>query len=155
PSSLDAIVYGYLALHIYPELPNSELSTILNTECPRLARFCERMKDQLSSRPISQLKDINLPSFFSDLFSSPSTWFSHNIWRTKIKETKKEKSEAQTTFERKRNLSIVGAVCFVVGYVAWNGIVSIEFGNKENEEYIDSEEQEIEDEADYDEDNET
>ncbi|CAG8793892.1 8012_t:CDS:1, partial [Racocetra fulgida] len=46
-----------------------------------------------------------------------------NIWRSKIEEIKKEKSEAQITFERKRNLSIFGAICFVVGYVTWNGII--------------------------------
>ncbi|KAF0444830.1 Tom37 C-terminal domain-containing protein [Gigaspora margarita] len=148
PSSLDAFVYGYLALHIYTELPNSELSTILNTEYPRLSRFCERMKDRLSSRPISHLPATDLPSFFSGLCSSPRTWFSRNIWRNNIEEVKKEKSEAQIKFERTRNLSIFGAICFVVAFVAWNGIISIEFDEEDDEKYTNSEGKEIAEEID-------
>ncbi|RIB05539.1 hypothetical protein C2G38_2047515 [Gigaspora rosea] len=148
PSSLDAFVYGYLALHIYTELPNSELSTILNTEYPRLSRFCERMKDRLSSRPISHLPATDLPSFFSGLCTSPRTWFSRNIWRNNIEEVKKEKSEAQIKFERTRNLSIFGAICFVVAYVAWNGIISIEFDEEDEEKYTSSEGKEIIEEID-------
>ncbi|CAG8546001.1 8706_t:CDS:2 [Scutellospora calospora] len=114
PSSLDVMAYGYLALHKYSELSNPDLATIFNTEYPRLARFCERMKNYLSSRPISKLPATDLPSFFSGLFSSPHTWFNRNVWKTyNVEGIKKEKSEAQIKFERKRNLSIFGAIGFV------------------------------------------
>ncbi|CAG8682958.1 11956_t:CDS:1, partial [Dentiscutata erythropus] len=151
PSSLDAIAYSYLALHLYAELPDSELSTILNTDYPRLARFCERMKDLLSSRPISHLPSTDLPSFFSGLFTSPRTWFSRNIWRSNIEEVKREKSEAQIKFERTRNLSIFGAICFVTAYITWNGIISIEFGDEDEKEYTGSKGEEIDEEVDYEE----
>ncbi|CAI2167039.1 13616_t:CDS:2 [Funneliformis geosporum] len=126
-STLDIMIYGHLAVHLYSDLPNPNLAIILNTEYPRLARFCELMKNRLSESEIVKLPANDLPSVFTGIFSSPRTWFNNTFWRTRNVEKMPEKSQAEKDFERKRLISITGAVLFMVIYVVWNGIIRIEF----------------------------
>ncbi|CAG8502104.1 4958_t:CDS:2 [Acaulospora morrowiae] len=130
PSTIDVVVYGHLALHLYANLQNSDLSEILKTEYPRLEQFCERMKNRLSSKSINYLPATDLPSVFTGLISSPRTWFT----RTPRMKEKSEKSEAQISFERKRYISIFGAITFIIVYVFWNRIISIELDGEVNED---------------------
>ncbi|CAG8570203.1 8284_t:CDS:2 [Diversispora eburnea] len=130
PSTLDVIVYSHLSLHLYAKLPHPNLSIILNNEYPRLARFCNRMKNRLSSQPINQLPDIDLPSVFTGLIKSPRTWFTSSEVKTSKTEETPQKSEAQIKFERKRNISIFGAIVLMIVHVVWNGIITIEWDDK-------------------------
>jgi glutathione S-transferase len=54
PSTLDAIAYGHLALHCYPNLQNPKLFTMISFEFPNLIQFCQRIttffKDQKINR---------------------------------------------------------------------------------------------------------
>ncbi|CAG8606918.1 14959_t:CDS:2, partial [Acaulospora colombiana] len=125
-STIDAVAYGHLALHLYADLPIPDLPEILNNEYPRLVQFCHRMKSRLSSRPINHLPATDLPSVFSGLIGSPRTWFTRT--------SKTERAEAQIKFERKRNLSILGAITFVIIYVVWNGIITVEWDGVANDD---------------------
>jgi len=146
------MVYGHLATHLYSDLPNPSLAIILNTEFPRLVMFCERMKGRLSEREIVKFPTNDLPSVFTGILRSPRTWFNNTFWRTSNVEKETEKSQAQKDFERKRIISIVGAILFMVTYVIWNRIISIEFISEEEDEKEDKEEENEYDDDDNDDD---
>jgi len=151
------MVYGHLAVHLCSDLPNPNLAIILNTEYPTLAMFCERMKDRLSEKEIVKLPANDLPSVFTGIISSPRTWFNNTFWRTRNVEKKPEKSQVQKDFERKRMISITGAILFMVTYVVWNRIISIEFVNTQEEgeeEEEDEGTEEYDNDDDYDDDDE-
>lgn len=46
PSSLDALVLGYLSLALFPEVPSKWLRESIRTKTPRLAKYVERMRDE-------------------------------------------------------------------------------------------------------------
>ncbi|KAG9293878.1 hypothetical protein G9A89_019216 [Geosiphon pyriformis] len=134
PTISDGIAYGYLALHLYPDLPNPTLSNILKTEFPQLSQFCDRMRNKSSQKPLTKLTTSNLPSLFS-IFLSPREWFVNSYWNPAKKEKpKEEKSPAQIDFERKRVIAITGAMLLMVGYIIWNGIISIEITEVEEDD---------------------
>ncbi|CAG8542140.1 16885_t:CDS:2 [Rhizophagus irregularis] len=120
-STLDIMVYGHLATHLYSDLPNPSLAIILRTEFPRLVIFCDRMKDRLSEKEIIKFPANDLPSVFTGIFRSPRAWFNNTLWQARDVE-KEEKSQPQKDFERKRIISITGAILFMVTYVIWNKI---------------------------------
>ncbi|RIA95437.1 outer mitochondrial membrane transport complex protein [Glomus cerebriforme] len=147
-STLDIMVYGHLATHLYPDLPNPSLAIILNTEYPRLAMFCERIKGRLSEKEIVRLPTNDLPSVFTGILRSPRTWFNNAFWRTRNIEKETEKSQAQKDFERKRIISITGAILFMVTYIVWNRIIRIEIVHNKEEE--NGEEENGDEENEYD-----
>lgn len=65
---------------------------------------------------------------------------------------KPKKSDAQLEFERKRIWSIAGGVTFLLAYVIYNGIVSVEFGDEEDDDDVEYEMdyEEYDDEEDVD-----
>ncbi|CAG8451103.1 3397_t:CDS:2 [Ambispora gerdemannii] len=141
PTTLDAIVYGYLALHLYPELPSPILSVILKTEYSGLSRFCDRMKSsQILQTPLKILPDFSLPSLFTGFLLSRRIWFINRYWKpVKSDKSKVEKSPAQIDFERKRTIAICGAIIFMTVYVIWNGIITIEIvADSKKEEEIEN-----------------
>jgi sorting and assembly machinery component 37 len=46
PSSLDALVLGFLSLMLVPEVPAAWLRESLRTKAPRLARYVERLREE-------------------------------------------------------------------------------------------------------------
>lgn len=140
-STLDIMVYGHLATHLYSDLPNPSLAIILRTEFPRLVMFCDRMKDRLSEREIIKFPANDLPSVFTGILRSPRAWFNNTLWQARNLE-KEEKSQTQKDFERKRIISITGAILFMATYVIWNKIISIEVisekDDKEENVYYDN-----------------
>jgi hypothetical protein len=155
------MVYGQLEIH-RQDLPNPNLEIILNTEYFRLTTFCNHMQRQLSEREIVKLPANDLPSVFTGILRSPRTWLNNTFWRTINVEKKTEKSQAQKDFERKRILSITGAILFMIAYVAWNRIISIEIipaesyrerdneANKYDDVDDDDDDDDDEDDDDYD-----
>ncbi|KAG0263838.1 metaxin 1 [Mortierella polycephala] len=65
PTTLDAKVFGYLALQLYPEIPNPRFKMILASQFPRLVQYCDRCKEVF-------LQDVPQPS--SSSLSAPSSW---------------------------------------------------------------------------------
>ncbi|GES99955.1 metaxin-1 isoform X2 [Rhizophagus clarus] len=107
-------------------------------EFPRLVMFCDRMKGRLSEREIVKFPFNDLPSVFTGILKSPRTWFNNTFWQIRNVEKEAEKSQAQKDFERKRIISITGAILFMVTYVIWNKIISIEFISEKDKEYYDN-----------------
>ncbi|KAF9584959.1 metaxin 1 [Lunasporangiospora selenospora] len=134
PSSLDAKVFGYLALQLYPEIPHPRFQAILNSQFPRLVAFCDRCRDEFfANLPDSGLPTSKAPtaSFFSNPFAASSEWFSSTfLGQTGAKgssihtesETHKKTSE-ERDFDLKRIYAVTFGVVAMVAYVIINGLV--------------------------------
>lgn len=150
PTTLDCIVFGYLALHLYPDLAHRRLQHILKNEYPKLASYCDRINNLLfKDNAIESAPVENMPSLWRTFVNNPSGFFSSvkddvvsYMGSTTDDEHKPEKSSAQVDFERKRIWSIAGGVTFFLAYVIYNGILSIEINDERT--YDDDEEYEYE-----------
>ncbi|KAI7877481.1 hypothetical protein K492DRAFT_239168 [Lichtheimia hyalospora FSU 10163] len=159
PSTLDCMVFGYLALHLYPNLAHRRLQHILINEYPRLASYCDRVKERFFSTEQSQSEAAqDIPSLWRTLCNNPRAFFS-NIKQDAMAymgnsdtQDQPKKSDAQVEFERKRIWSIAGGVTFLLAYVIYNGIVSVEFGDDDDDvEYeIDYDQDDVYDDEDVD-----
>ncbi|KAJ2898617.1 hypothetical protein GGI21_004852, partial [Coemansia aciculifera] len=49
PTTLDAVVYGYLSLILYPDLPQSTLKSMVARDYPNLLEFCDRIHAQMEA----------------------------------------------------------------------------------------------------------
>lgn len=141
-TTLDCIVFGYLSLHLYPELAHKRLQHILTTEYPRLASYCDRMKNILYSKEQPQIESEpsqDVPSLWKTFVNNP-TGFLDTVKDDVVSymgnngDEKKEKSKSQIDFERKRIWSIAGGVTFFLAYVIYNGIISIDISDKRDYE---------------------
>jgi hypothetical protein len=57
PSSLDCLAFGYLALMLYPAVPQAWLKDTIQTKYPRILRYIRRLReDLLSGEEVSPLK---------------------------------------------------------------------------------------------------
>jgi hypothetical protein len=135
PTTLDCIVFGYLALHLYPDLAHRRLQHILTNEYPRLARYCDRLKQLLFTEETVESEPAeNVPSLWKTFRNNPIGFLGTVkddvvSYMGNGEETKKEKSQSQLDFERKRVWSIAGGVTFFLAYVIYNGIVSIDLSD--------------------------
>lgn len=148
PTTLDCIVFGYLALHLYPELPHKRLQYILKNEYPTLAQYCERLHSLLyppeQDTPESNPSE-DVPSLWRTIVNNPREFLSSVksdiVSYMGSEEEKKEKSKSQVDFERKRIWSIAGGVTVMLAYVIYNGIISIapqeEFYEVDDDGYYD------------------
>ncbi|KAI8380105.1 Tom37 C-terminal domain-containing protein [Blakeslea trispora] len=142
PSTLDCIVFGYLALHLYPDLAHRRLQHILQQEYPRLAEYCNRIKDVLFADTEESILESesadDVPSVWKTLTNNPTGFFStikdDVVSYMGNSEEKKEKSQAQIDFERKRIWSIAGGVTFFLAYIIYNGILSIEIASDDDDD---------------------
>jgi len=55
PSTLDAIAYGHLALHCYPNLQNPKLFTMISFEFPSLIQYCQRITSLFQEKKINRI----------------------------------------------------------------------------------------------------
>jgi len=53
PSTLDAIAYGHLAIHCYPNLQNPKLFTMISFEFPNLIQYCQRITALFNEKKIN------------------------------------------------------------------------------------------------------
>lgn len=93
----------------------------------------------VESKPVE-----NAPSLWKTLINNPAGFFSSVkddaiSYMGSNEENKPEKSKAQVDFERKRIWSIAGGVTFFLAYVIYNGILSIEINDGDEQEYEDDE----------------
>jgi hypothetical protein len=143
-STLDCIIYGYLALHLYPDLAHKRLQHILTVEYPKLARYCDRVKQQFykesdTTEESEAAQDV--PSTWRTFINNPTGFLSTVkddvvSYMGKEEDSKEEKSASQVEFERKRVWSIAGGITFLLAYVIYNGIVSIDVSDDmEDDDY--------------------
>ncbi|CAJ0946648.1 unnamed protein product, partial [Mesorhabditis belari] len=122
PTSLDALVFGYLAVLLRVPLPNDRLQVHLSA-CPNLVRFVEL------------IISIYLPS--TDSKQSKSNTF----WQTRVAKAikQKEASAAQPKEEEAEDLPIRDAILFGLGaltlsliFAVHSGIIEIQMEEEEN-----------------------
>lgn len=149
-TTLDCIIFGYLSLHLYPDLAHKRLQHILTNEYPQLASYCDRIKSLLFSeeQKIESEPSEDVPSLWRTFLNNP-TGFLGTVKDDVVSymgnnEEKKEKSKSQIDFERKRIWSIAGGITFFLAYVIYNGIVSIDIRDDDDEEYEDEDYEEDE-----------
>ncbi|KAI9229535.1 MAG: hypothetical protein DHS80DRAFT_22298 [Piptocephalis tieghemiana] len=144
PSSLDAIVYAHLSIHLVP-LPTSELAHILNKDFPSLIRLTQRVKDRAwsldQSATLPSIPDPSrAPSAWNALltalspFSSPDSSSSWCLWRNRSSShrpsgrpsssppPRSERSPEEKEIIRQRFLSVVGGLTVMIAYIIWHGI---------------------------------
>lgn len=159
PTTLDCIVFGHLALHLYPDLAHGRLQHILRHEYPRLATYCDRLKAEWFSTEHQESEPSEeVPSLWRTFYSNPTAFFRNikdDIVSYMGNEKPVKKSEAELDFQKKRIWSIAGGLTFFLAYVIYNGIVSVEFGDEfddeDLEEYGEEYAAEYDDEDDLDE----
>ncbi|KAG0323761.1 metaxin 1 [Dissophora globulifera] len=144
PTSVDAKVFGYLALQLYPEIPNPRFQMILSSQFPRLVAYCDRCRDEF----FANLPDTTLPSepspFFTNPISSPKEWFKNTfltptvVTSTPTTSSKSQGDEKSKTtkeerdFRLKRVYAITAGVVAMALYVIMNGLVVV--GNEDEDE---------------------
>ncbi|ODQ51148.1 hypothetical protein SAICODRAFT_20860 [Saitoella complicata NRRL Y-17804] len=140
PSSVDALLFGVLSTHLYPELPNPWLASEL------------RKKERVAAWT-HEARRTFLPSCIKTITSRPSV--TSMVWdaifqqekkaENAVKDAASEAAEAQARTKRNKRIMVAvgGVVAFIV-YVFAAGIVRIEVGGEE--EGIDDEGQEEEEE---------
>ncbi|KAI8642469.1 Tom37 C-terminal domain-containing protein [Parasitella parasitica] len=137
-STLDCVVFGYLALHLYPDLSHQRLQHILIHEYPALARYCDRVKQLLFQEETEESKAAqDVPSLWRTFKNNPMGFLGtvkDDVVSYMGGEEKKEKSQSQVDFERKRIWSIAGGATFFLAYVIYNGIVSIDLSGEDGDE---------------------
>ncbi|KAI9598868.1 hypothetical protein BDF19DRAFT_431652 [Syncephalis fuscata] len=168
PSSLDAVVYGHLALHLYAdEFRQSTLRQMLISDFPLLVAYCDKIRAYMSTAVPQPLEAFPpLPATFSGILALPARvllggdgWMAvQNYWSSWRQakpgadehHSRKQANQSdvspqeERSFVQKRWLSIIGGIGLMIGYILWNGIISIEFSNEEEEEEDNETEQEKE-----------
>ncbi|KAF8984556.1 metaxin 1 [Entomortierella lignicola] len=144
PSSLDAKVFAYLALQLYPEIPNPRFQAILSTQFPRLVAYTDRCREEF----FANLPDVTLPSepspFFTNPISAPREWIRNAFFIPTTTTTSPSKyvtsgseQPKRTTEDREFNLKRVYAITFGVvamtAYAIINGLVVVGNEHEENE----------------------
>ncbi|CAO3634536.1 unnamed protein product [Cunninghamella echinulata] len=152
PTVLDCIVFGFLSLHYYPDLPHNRLQHILKEEYPRLAHYCDRFKETYFANKESSLSQPaeDIPSFWRTMINNPGSilgsikddvlsYISTNNSDDDDDDdennaTRVKKTEEQIEFEKKRIWSIAGGVTFLLAYVIFNGLVSVEIVDDDDDD---------------------
>ncbi|KAF9993775.1 metaxin 1 [Entomortierella chlamydospora] len=141
PTSLDAKVFAYLAVQLYPEIPNPQFQLILINQFPRLVAYCDRCREEFFANP----PDITLPSepspFFTNPISAPREWFRNTFFFHSTTSSsryvssgneKPKKTKEDREFDLKRIYAITFGVVAMATYAIVNGLVAI--GNEEEED---------------------
>ncbi|KAF9558426.1 metaxin 1 [Mortierella alpina] len=146
PTTLDAKVFGYLALQLYPEIPNRRFGMILESQFPRLARYCDRCRERFLSgvpKPTSAAEATTAAATdalarsgsASNPFVYAGEWLKGMFQSGTTRGATggaKEKSPEERDFARKRVLAVGLGVVAMVAYVIGNGLVVI--GTEDDEE---------------------
>jgi len=149
PTTLDAKVFGYLALQLYPELPDPHFQKMLQDDFPRLVAFCDRCRDEFFANMPEKTEPTESSPFFTNPFSAPKEWFRNTFLTAPASLTNghadgsaseqesgssssSKKSKEERDFDLKRIYAITFGTLAMVAYVIVNGLVVI--GNEEEEE---------------------
>ncbi|KAK3808705.1 MAG: outer mitochondrial membrane transport complex protein-domain-containing protein [Benniella sp.] len=143
PTSLDAKVFGYLALQLYPEIPHPRFQMILSSQFPRLVTYAERCREEFFANLPDSTPPLEPSPFFTNPFSTPREWFRSTFLGPRIisastsyaqqqDDEKPSKSKEEQDFELKRVYAVAFGVIAMVVYVIANGLVVI--GNEADDD---------------------
>ncbi|KAI7833460.1 hypothetical protein BX661DRAFT_140501 [Kickxella alabastrina] len=122
PTTLDAVVYGYLSLVLYPELPQSTLKTIVTSKYHNLVELCDRIHAQMEKPAI-----VSEQTWFSGIATVAKQSIAQYILPTVGSKQQQEEREDPQRAEKAR--SIVGALFVFIGYAIYNGVLSAPASN--------------------------
>ncbi|KAF9427574.1 hypothetical protein BGZ94_004633 [Podila epigama] len=144
PTSLDAKVFGFLALQLFPEIPNPRFQMILTSQFPRLVAYCNRCREEF----FANLPDTSSPSedspFFTSSIASTKEWCRSTFFGPSTSSSsfttipdKPKRTAEERDFDIKRVYAIAFGVVSMAAYIILNGLVVI--GDEEDEgQYIDA-----------------
>ncbi|KAF9272005.1 metaxin 1 [Mortierella alpina] len=143
PTSLDAKVFAYLALQLYPDIPNPRFQVILTSQFPRLVAFCDRCRDEF----FANLPDSSLPTesspFWTYSFLSPKRWLkgmfimSSDSSSVSTANQKTKPTQEERDFNLKRIYAITFGVVAMVAHLIVNGLVVVGNENADEDELHD------------------
>ncbi|BFZ63159.1 hypothetical protein YB2330_004279 [Saitoella coloradoensis] len=134
PSSVDALLFGVLSTHLYPELPNPWLASELRKQ-ERVAAWTHEARRTFIPSPLETITSRpSITSMFWDaIFQQEKK--AENVVKDAAAEV-----QARTRRSKRIMVAVGGVVAFIV-YVFAAGIVRIEVGGEEEEEgWVDGEE---------------
>ncbi|KAJ2724183.1 hypothetical protein GGI07_002137 [Coemansia sp. Benny D115] len=127
PTMLDAVVYGYLSLIIYPELPQNTLKNITTSKYPNLLNLCHRIHCQMAKPEMAQRQ-----SWYVDIgtalkqgissYLSPLQGLSSGSGKngSSVDEAETEVSNEESLRYTELLMSAVGAFSLLIGYIIYN-----------------------------------
>lgn len=126
PTTLDCLVFGVLALHLYPPIPNPYLSKIIKGKYPNLVAFCDRMSVLLF--PTSKLISTSTTA----VMAVNRGWWINNFWSKwtseeplKVVNQKQIDEEEKAELRRRWVASFIGVTIFAL-WVVRQGIIKVE-----------------------------
>ncbi|GJJ78715.1 metaxin [Entomortierella parvispora] len=142
PTTLDAKVFGHLALQLYPELPDPHFQKMLQEDFPRLVAYCDRCREEFFANLPDKTEPTENSPFFTNPFSAPKEWFKNtfltapasangHVNGSASEQEKHQKSKEERDFDLKRIYAVTFGTLAMVTYVIVNGLVVI--GNEEEE----------------------
>ncbi|KAI8814573.1 hypothetical protein BJ742DRAFT_786017 [Cladochytrium replicatum] len=156
PTTIDAILFGHLAIHSYPSFAHPTLFALLTFEFPTLLSYVSRIRaayfttePRMATGPLHAGRRADL--LVKDLWERPGEyvkWMGRSIlfplesiqkwWEGKKKSGEDAEKKGWEEFGWRAGWTL-GAVTFFVGYVAYNRIIEIDF-EEEDSSSNDSEE---------------
>ncbi|KAJ1823883.1 hypothetical protein LPJ60_001217 [Coemansia sp. RSA 2675] len=116
PTALDTVVYGYLSLMLYPDLPQSTLKSMIIEEFPNLSEFCDRIHAQME--PPSMGPEQNWAAGVGSMVKQSVLQFAS--LRSYSLPTTQDDPELASKI-----VSVAGALGIFFGYTIYKGILSI------------------------------
>ncbi|KAJ1878875.1 hypothetical protein LPJ57_003160 [Coemansia sp. RSA 486] len=117
PTMLDAVVYGYLSLIVYLDLPQNTLKDIVTKDYPKLVILCDRIRDRIKKPAVSAEQ-----SWSSNLYSIAKQCISSYIPQTK---TRRDDSDPDNSQLSENTRSIACALFVFLGYIVYNDVFSV------------------------------
>ncbi|KAJ3010904.1 metaxin 1 [Thoreauomyces humboldtii] len=130
PTSLDAVAYSHLALHAVPTLATPHLFTILTFEFPTLHAYVLRIRERWFSEPILKAPTPSR-ALVATLLNAPREFVRRAFGAHPAVVKEKTREERRKDFTN--IASLVGGIAFFVGFVWYNAIVRIDFGEDDGE----------------------
>ncbi|KAJ2825545.1 hypothetical protein GGI24_003128 [Coemansia furcata] len=116
PTALDTVVYGYLSLMLYPDLPQSTLKSMIVDEFPNLSEFCDRIHAQME--PPSMGPEQNWAAGVGSMVRQSILQFA-SLRSYSLPSTQDDPELAS------KIVSVAGALGVFFAYAIYNGILSV------------------------------
>ncbi|KAJ1820987.1 hypothetical protein LPJ56_001235 [Coemansia sp. RSA 2599] len=116
PAMLDAVVYGYLSLVIYPDLPQSTLKEMVTKSYPNLVALCDRIRERIEEPTVAVEQ-----SWPSSVYSMAKQCVASYMPQPKTKQGDDESNGSRLS---ENTRSIACALFVFVGYIVYNDVFS-------------------------------
>ncbi|KAJ2583477.1 hypothetical protein GGH95_000979 [Coemansia sp. RSA 1836] len=116
PTALDTVVYGYLSLILYPDLPQSTLKAMVVQDFPNLSEFCDRIHAQMEAP--STGPEQNWAVGIGSMAKQSVLRFT-SLWSYSLPSSQEDPELAS------KIMSVAGALGVFFGYAIFKGLVPI------------------------------